>query len=81
MTRKCYIAKYPLSADGKDLNEVIMVESILPDDNKHWNREMSLLWDTLTFHRKPTDPMLQAWYADDMQVTCMATTNQPFKLS
>ena len=72
--RKCYIAKYPLSEDGKDLKEVILKK------DAYFTEEISQCWDDLVSRRQSNEPMLQCWYSDKYQATCLASTNQPFKL-
>jgi hypothetical protein len=74
MKRKCYIARYPLSTDGKNLDEIILFR------DTYYSPAIREKWDELIDIRKPSDPMLQCWYADSEQVECMAQTNQPFKL-
>ena len=73
--RKAYIAKYPLAKNGDNLDEIILVQ------DTYWSPKLSKAWDGLMATRKASEPMLQGWYSDDYQTTCMATTNQPFKLS
>ena len=76
-TQKCYIARYPLSADGKDLNE----ETLFRDT--FYSPAIIAEWERLIALREPNwkrEPMLQCWYADEFEVICMAQTNQPFKL-
>lgn len=73
--RKAYIAKYPLNSKGNDLDEVILFS------DTYWSEMLRHEWNKLVEVRKPSDPMLQAWYSDENLVTCVATTNQPFKLS
>jgi len=72
--RRAYIARYTLDADGQNL-----IETILATD-EYWSRELSEKWDSLIKLRRAYEPMLQAWYSDADQVTCMATTNQPYIL-
>lgn len=75
MKRRAYIARYPLTLSGDDLSEVIIAEDTF------WSPALSKLWNELTATRAKSDPMLQGWYSDSEQATCMAATNQPFKLS
>lgn len=75
--RRCYIAQYPLAEDKKDLREEILIE------DTSYSEKIDREWDRLVELREPnfrTDPMLQCWYSDETQVTCMAQTNQPFLL-
>lgn len=73
MKSKCYLARYPL-VDG-ELKEEILIE------NTHFTKEIEKKWDELVAVRQPNEPMLQIWFSSDEQVTCLATTNQPYKLS
>jgi hypothetical protein len=57
--RKAYIARY-------DADET---ETILARDT-YWSAELLAKWDELV---ATTSYRLQAWYADDYQVTCMAS--------
>jgi hypothetical protein len=61
--RKAYIARY----DGDDS------ETILARDT-YWSAELSAKWDELA---ATTKDRLQAWYADDSQVTLMASRMNP----
>lgn len=72
--RKCYIAQYPKNLAGNDLDEIILKQ------DTYWSNEISVFWYELIANRKPSEPMLQAWYSDENDVRCLATTNQPFKL-
>lgn len=83
-TRRCYIARYPLNARGDDLNEEILHR------DTYWSRDIEAAWDRLIAERiaripagqqLSSEPQLQAWYADNESVTCMAQTNQPFALN
>ena len=77
MERKCYIARYPLSADGKNLDEIILFQ------DTYYSPAIREKWEELVAAREAnwkTEPMLQCWYADSESVECMAQTNQPFKL-
>lgn len=82
--RRCYIARYPLAANGDDLDEQILVE------DTHYSERIRAEWDRLVAERiaripagsrASTEPMLQCWYSGAEQVVCMAQTNQPFRLS
>lgn len=72
--RRCYIATYPLSADGNDLDETILFE------DTYYSPTLQVEWDALVTQRAKTDPMLQCWYYDDHDTQLMATTNQPYRL-
>jgi len=75
MSRKAYIARYPLRPDGKDLEEQIIYE------DTYCSPALFAKWDELVAARQsPKEPMLQMWYSDSEQVLYMARTNQPFKL-
>jgi hypothetical protein len=73
--KRCYVARYPLAHGGNDLNEVILAR------DTWWSPDLRARWEALTGTRKLGDPMLQAWYADTDQVVCVASTDQPYKLS
>ena len=75
MSRKAYIAKYPLNVSGDDLDEIILAR------DTYCSPELNKIWDELIVKRQKGEPMLQMWYSDENQVTCCATTNQPFPLS
>ena len=72
--RKCYIARYPLNAARNDLDEIILIE------DTYYSPRINAEWDRLVVERDRSDPMLQCWYSDADQVSCMAQTNQPFQL-
>lgn len=72
--RRAYIARYPLASEGNDLTEEILIR------DTYWSPKLRAEWTRLASERNPNEPMLQAWYADAYCVTCLAETNQPFKL-
>ncbi len=77
MSRRCYIARYPLNQAGNDLDEQILTE------DTYYSPAIRARWEELVTEREPqwrTAPMLQCWYADCNEVACMAQTNQPFRL-
>ena len=75
--RRCYIARYTLSASGNDLDEEILLSDTYYSDaiESEWERLVAL-----QEREGKTAPMLQCWYLDKEQVTCMAQTNQPYQL-
>ena len=55
MSRRCYIARYPLRADGKDLDEEILFR------DTYYSPAVDSEWDRLVAEREPnhrTAPML-----------------------
>ncbi len=91
MKARCYLARYPLAADGDNLTEEILME------DTHLSDRINAEWDRLVAERvaripagqrASKEPMLQLWYVPPMELCgtccgseCMATTNQPFHLS
>ena len=75
--RRAYVARYPLNAQGTDLDEQILME------DTYWSPKLNAAFDRLVAEREPnwkTAPMIQGWYSDADQVVCVAQTNQPFCL-
>lgn len=70
-----YIAKYELDESGDDLREVVLAR------DSYWSPALDEKFDRLVQARQPEEPMLQGWYHDGYNVQCMASTNQPYKLS
>ncbi len=78
ITRRCYIARYPLNESGDDLREEILAE------DTYYSPLIRAEWDKLVAEREPnwkTAPQLQCWYVDQNRAECLAQTNQPFRLS
>lgn len=74
ITRRAYIARYPINANGNELDEEIIAT------DTYWSPRLSETFDRLAAARGKREPMLQGWYTDENGVECMATTNQPFRL-
>ncbi len=84
MTRRCYIARYPLNPEGSDLTEEILVTDTFysPRIRAEWDRLVAERIARIPAgERASKEPMLQCWYSDADQVVCEAQTNQPFRLS
>jgi len=75
LSRFAYVARYPLSDDGKDLIEVIIAR------DSFWSPKLNAAFDEAVKNRRTSDPMVQGWYSDQDQATLIASTNQPFPLS
>lgn len=60
MTRRAYIAEYP----DPD-TEVILFE------DTYWSPRLSAQFDALVGDRPIGSPLIQAWYYDPYQTTCM----------
>ncbi len=83
MNRRCYIARYPVNAEGTDLAEEILVRDTFysPHIAAEWDRLVSERHQRIALgSRVSAEPMLQCWYSDADQVRLMAATNQPFRL-
>lgn len=84
ISRRCYIARYPLNETGDDLAEQILLS------DTYYSPAIMAEWDRLVAERiaripagqhASAEPALQCWYSDAEQVQCMVRTNQPIRLS